>query len=71
MFNCQWIRAPRDVPPQPRLYQRTYGRTYGRRQCDTDQPVVMPEGLQLSETMKLVASDIAQPDIAHDMGRAA
>ena len=66
MFNCLWLRAPRDLPFAPRLYQRTYGRTYGRRPSPVDQPLAMPDSLRVSEMLSLVSSPKAErnPDPA-------
>jgi hypothetical protein len=75
MFNCLWLRAQRDLPLAPRLYQRTYGRTYGRRPSPVDQPLAMPDSLRVSEMLTLVASTKAErtPDatIARTVHRAA
>ena len=71
MFTCTWLRAPRDLPLAPRLYQRTYGRTYGRRRAEADQPLALPQTLRLTEMLKVFAADHAETANSHDIGRAA
>jgi hypothetical protein len=69
MFNCLWLRAPRDLPLAPRLYQRTYGRTYGRRPSPVDQPLAMPDSLRMSEMLTLVSSTKAERNLDATIAR--